>query len=48
MGKLDDAELKKLLSCIKKDLRVIVPPMAGYDADVHLIGQALRGEEVII
>jgi hydrogenase expression/formation protein HypE len=38
MGKLDSEELKKLLSCIKKDPRVVVPPMPGYDAGVHLIG----------
>ena len=29
--------LKTLLSCIKKDFRVIVPPMIGYDAGVHLL-----------
>jgi hydrogenase maturation factor len=38
MGKLSNPELQKLLSCIKKDTRVIVPPMAGYDSGVHLIG----------
>ena len=38
MGKLRNPELKKLLSCIRKDPQVIVPPMAGYDAGVHLIG----------
>lgn len=38
MGKLSDNELKKLLACIKKDLRVIVPPMIGYDSGVHKIG----------
>jgi hydrogenase expression/formation protein HypE len=37
MGKLSTEELKKLLSCIKKDFRVIVPPMIGYDAGVHLL-----------
>ncbi|MCL4429580.1 MAG: AIR synthase-related protein [Chloroflexi bacterium] len=37
MGKLPTDELKKLLKCIKKDLRVIVPPMIGYDAGVHLL-----------
>src|ERR1035437_1649964 len=37
MGKLPNNELKKLLSCIKKDFRVIVPPMIGYDAGVHLL-----------
>jgi hydrogenase expression/formation protein HypE len=38
MGKLSDNELKELLACIKKDLRVIVPPMTGYDSGVHKIG----------
>jgi hydrogenase maturation factor len=36
MGKLLPEELKSLLSCIKKDSRVIVPPMVGYDSGVHL------------
>ena len=38
MGKLGTAELRKLLGCIKNDPRVVVPPMPGYDAGVHLIG----------
>jgi hydrogenase maturation factor len=38
MGKLFDYELRKLLACIKKDSRVIVPPLAGYDSGVHKIG----------
>ena len=38
MGKLHSAELKKLLSCIKKDSRVVIPPMVGYDSGVHLLG----------
>jgi len=38
MGKLATEELKKLLSCIKRDPRVIVPPLLGYDSGVHLIG----------
>ncbi len=38
MGKLAAEELRKLLSCIKQDSRVIVPPTPGYDAGVHLIG----------
>jgi hydrogenase maturation factor len=38
MGKLSANELKELLACIKKDLRVIVPPMVGYDSGVHKIG----------
>lgn len=37
MGKLPAEELKKLLRCIRKDSRVIIPPMAGYDSGVHLI-----------
>ena len=37
MGKLATAELRKLLSCIKNDKRVIVPPMPGYDSGVHLM-----------
>jgi len=36
MGKLSPEELKKLLSCIKKDSRVIIPPTVGYDSGVHL------------
>jgi hydrogenase expression/formation protein HypE len=38
MGKLRNRELKKLLACIQKDPRVIVPPAVGYDAGVHLMG----------
>ena len=38
MGKLAAEELKKMLGCIKKDERVLVPPMIGYDAGVHCIG----------
>jgi len=38
MGKLTTEEIQKLLSCIKKDPRVIVPPRLGYDSGVHLIG----------
>jgi hydrogenase maturation factor len=37
MGKLSGEQLKQLLSCIKKDKRVIVPPMPGYDSGVHLM-----------
>jgi len=36
MGKLPSEDLKKLLSCIKKDSRVIIPPMVGFDSGVHL------------
>lgn len=38
MGKLSDKVLKELLACIKKDSRVIVPPITGYDSGVHKIG----------
>jgi hydrogenase maturation factor len=37
MGKLTTEELKKLLSCIKKDQRVVVPPSPGFDSGVHEI-----------
>ena len=37
MGKLATEELKKLLSCIKKNPRVVIPPRLGYDSGVHLI-----------
>ena len=37
MGKLAAKELQEILDCIKKDFRVIVPPMIGYDAGVHLL-----------
>jgi len=37
MGKLSTENLKKLLSCIKKDSRVVVPPLPGFDSGVHLI-----------
>ncbi|MHC4891143.1 MAG: AIR synthase-related protein [Planctomycetota bacterium] len=37
MGKLTSEELQKLLSCIKKDPRVIVRPLPGYDSGVHLM-----------
>jgi hydrogenase expression/formation protein HypE len=38
MGKLTTEELKKLLSCIRRDSRVVVPPQVGFDAGVHLLG----------
>ncbi len=44
MGKLANNELQKLLNCIKKDQRVTVPPMIGYDAGVHL----LDGKYVVV
>jgi hydrogenase maturation factor len=37
MGKLPNKELQKILDCIKKDFRVVIPPMIGYDAGVHLL-----------
>src|SRR5665647_1037654 len=37
MGKLAPEDLQKILGCIKKDFRVIVPPMIGYDVGVHLL-----------
>ncbi len=44
MGKLPNKELKALLSCIKKDSRVIIPPIVGYDSGVHL----LDGKYVVV
>ncbi len=38
MGKLTSEELSKLLGCIDRDPRVIIPPKVGYDSGVHLIG----------
>jgi hydrogenase expression/formation protein HypE len=38
MGKLASEDLRKILNCVKKDDRVLVPPMIGYDAGVHLLG----------
>ena len=38
MGKLAEEELQKLLGCIRKDPRVLVPPLPGYDAGVHFLG----------
>jgi len=37
MGKLSNENLKKLLSCITKDPRVVVPPLPGFDSGVHLL-----------
>lgn len=37
MGKLPTEDLKRLLSCIKKDPSVIVPPQLGFDSGVHLL-----------
>jgi len=38
MGKLSGKDLRDLLSCIKKDPRVILPPTLGHDFGVHKIG----------
>jgi hydrogenase maturation factor len=38
LGKLNKQELQRLLSCIKKDPRVLVPPLPGYDSGVHFLG----------
>ncbi|MEM4704658.1 MAG: AIR synthase-related protein [Candidatus Bathyarchaeia archaeon] len=37
MGKLATKKLEKLLSCIKKDPRVVIPPSPGFDSGVHKI-----------
>lgn len=37
MGKLSTKTLRELLSCIKKNPKVIVPPMPGFDSGVHEI-----------
>jgi hydrogenase maturation factor len=37
MGKLSTENLKKLLSCIKKDSRILVPPLSGFDSGVHVV-----------
>ena len=44
MGKLAAKELQKMLDCIKKDNRVLIPPMIGYDSGVHL----LDGKYVVV
>jgi hydrogenase maturation factor len=41
MGKLGNQQLQKLLSYIKVDQQVVVPPMIGYDAGVHRLGDQL-------
>jgi hydrogenase expression/formation protein HypE len=38
MGKLAKDDLEKLLNCIRSDPRVLVPPLPGYDAGVHFLG----------
>jgi hydrogenase expression/formation protein HypE len=37
MGKLAKEDLEKFLGCIRKDPRVLVPPLPGYDAGVHFM-----------
>jgi hydrogenase maturation factor len=44
LGKLAAKELQKILDCIKKDNRVLIPPMLGYDSGVHL----LDGKYVVV
>lgn len=43
MGKLATEDLARLLSCIKKDPSVVVPPLPGFDSGVHRLpgGQCL-------
>ncbi len=43
MGKLATEDLARLLSCIKKDPNVVVPPLPGFDSGVHRLpgGQCL-------
>jgi hydrogenase expression/formation protein HypE len=36
MAKLSSNDLQKMLNCIKKDSRVIIPPRVGYDSGVHI------------
>jgi hydrogenase expression/formation protein HypE len=38
MGKLPAKELQRMLDCIRMDERVLVPPLIGYDAGVHRLG----------
>lgn len=37
MGKLSSEALSRLLKCIGRDPRVIIPPQVGFDSGVHLI-----------
>ena len=43
MGKLAAKDLQKMIDCIKPDERVLVPPMIGYDAGVHRLGDQYCG-----
>jgi hydrogenase maturation factor len=40
LGKLPAKELEKMLDCIKEDNRVLVPPLIGYDAGIHRLGDS--------
>jgi len=37
MGKLSKKDLDEMLTCVKRDRRVIVPPRSGFDSGVHLL-----------
>lgn len=39
VGKLPTKELQKLLRCIKRNPKVVVPPTPGFDSGVHKIGE---------
>lgn len=39
MGKLHTNELRKLLKCIKKHPKTIIPPAPGFDSGVHIINE---------
>ncbi|MEA2090008.1 MAG: AIR synthase-related protein [Thermoproteota archaeon] len=41
MGKLAPDALREVLGCIKKTVEVIVPPMPGFDAGAHEIGDGM-------
>jgi len=41
MGKLDNQQLQKLLNYIKVNDQIVVPPMIGYDAGVHRLGDQM-------
>jgi hydrogenase maturation factor len=41
MGKLNNQRLQELLNCIKTNEHVVVPPMIGYDAGIHRLGDQL-------
>lgn len=41
MGKLSTKALKDLLHCIRKNPKVIIPPMPGFDSGVHQISDDL-------